>query len=342
MSTIRVDNITDAVGTGSPDFPNGLTASGDFSIGTITSSAADTATSASHYYVETGSDGAIRPKTLANVRTEIVTNAAVDAAGAVMNTGDESIAGIKTFSSALISSTGALGTASGDTVSYLNFTGTNSNVNYLDFIQIRDSAGASWTTAGTRIQQKIDSTFMAWMQFNGTNVNSGISWGAGTGASATSVPEDMRLDSSGILRVLTNVASTNSTSGTVVITGGLGVSGAINAGGDVTAFAASDIRLKTDIENIPDALAKVNQLNGITYRWNDLAHQVEHKDTSVREVGVIAQQVNTVLPEVINIRDNGYMAVRYEKIVPLLIEAIKQLTEQNQRLAQRLSDLEKK
>jgi hypothetical protein len=131
-------------------------------------------------------------------------------------------------------------------------------------------------------------------------------------------------------------------SGVVVITGGLGVSGAINAGADVTAYAASDIRLKTDIENITDALSKVNQLNGVTYYWNDLAHEVEHKDTSVREVGVIAQQVNNVLPEVIDVRDNGYMAVRYEKMIPLLIEAIKELTEQNRQLAQRLYDLEDK
>lgn len=146
----------------------------------------------------------------------------------------------------------------------------------------------------------------------------------------------------GIKTFSNGTASTTNTTGSVVITGGLGVSGAINAGADVTAYAASDIRLKTDIENIPDALAKVNQLNGVTYNWNDLAHEVEHKDTSVREVGVIAQQVDAVLPEVINIRDNGYMAVRYEKMIPLLIEAIKELTEQNRQLAQRLSDLEDK
>jgi hypothetical protein len=146
----------------------------------------------------------------------------------------------------------------------------------------------------------------------------------------------------GIKTFTNGTASTTNTTGSVVITGGLGVSGAINAGADVTAYAASDIRLKTNIENIPDALAKVNLLNGVTYNWNDLAHEVEHKDTSVKEVGVIAQQVNDVLPEVINIRDNGYMAVRYEKMVPLLIEAIKELTEQNRQLAQRLSDLEDK
>jgi len=57
-------------------------ASGNFSAGTITTAAGDTATAASHYFVETASDGAIRPKTLANVQTEIVTTAAVNSAAA--------------------------------------------------------------------------------------------------------------------------------------------------------------------------------------------------------------------------------------------------------------------
>jgi hypothetical protein len=91
MSNLRVDNITDELGTGAPDFPNGI------SIGAT----ADTATGATHYFVETASDGVIRPKTLANVKNEIVTNSVVSAAGAVMKTGDQTIAGIKTFSNNL-------------------------------------------------------------------------------------------------------------------------------------------------------------------------------------------------------------------------------------------------
>jgi hypothetical protein len=66
----------------------------------------------------------------------------------------------------------------------------------------------------------------------------------------------------------------------------------------------------------------------VSYNWNDIANQVEHKDVDVKEVGVIAQEVNDVLPEVVSTRDNGYMAVRYEKLVPLLIEAIKELGEE--------------
>jgi hypothetical protein len=132
----------------------------------------------------------------------------------------------------------------------------------------------------------------------------------------------------GIKRFTNNTPSTSRTTGSVVITGGLGVSGAINAGGEITAFATSDGRLKTNVENITYALSKIERLNGVTFNWNDLAEEVESKDTSVKEVGVIAQEVNQVLPEVVTTRENGYMAVRYEKLVPLLIEAIKELHEE--------------
>jgi hypothetical protein len=143
----------------------------------------------------------------------------------------------------------------------------------------------------------------------------------------------------GIKTFNNGTASSNTTTGTVVITGGLGVSGAINAGGDITAYASSDIRLKKNIKAIPDALEKVMQISGVTYNWNEHAHEVENKDMSVNEVGVIAQEINDILPEVITTRDNGYMAVRYEKIVPLLIEAIKELNEQVKSLK---SELESK
>ena len=64
-------------------------------------------------------------------------------------------------------------------------------------------------------------------------------------------------------------------------------------------------------------------ISGVTYNWNDLAagHSLD-----VREAGVIAQQIQKVLPEVVTTRtDTGYLAVRYEQIIALLIEAIKEL-----------------
>ena len=99
--------------------------------------------------------------------------------------------------------------------------------------------------------------------------------------------------------------------------------GEIRASSDIIAHYSSDERLKTEIELIPNALQKLKTINGVTFNWNSLA---ENKDTEKREAGVIAQQVQKVLPEIISVRDNGYLAVAYEKLVPLLIEAIKELS----------------
>jgi len=100
------------------------------------------------------------------------------------------------------------------------------------------------------------------------------------------------------------------------------VDGDITTTGDITAFYTSDNRLKENVATISGALDKVGRLNGVTFNWNDLAIG---KDTSIREAGVLAQEVYSVLPEAVSLRDNGYYAVNYDKIVPLLIEAIKEL-----------------
>jgi Chaperone of endosialidase len=107
--------------------------------------------------------------------------------------------------------------------------------------------------------------------------------------------------------------------------------------GDITAFYAtpSDIRLKTNIKNIDNGLAKVLSLNGITYNWNDLAADIG-KNTLDAEAGVIAQEVQKVLPEVVVVREDGYLTVRYEKLVPLLIEAIKDLNAQLEEIKKKL------
>jgi hypothetical protein len=102
-----------------------------------------------------------------------------------------------------------------------------------------------------------------------------------------------------------------------------GTDGRIDASNDVVAFSTSDARLKKDIENITDALEKVLTLRGVTFTWDE-----EHKDVhgyTGKDTGVIAQDVEKVLPEVVQHRDNGYMAVKYEKMMGLLIEAIKEL-----------------
>lgn len=93
------------------------------------------------------------------------------------------------------------------------------------------------------------------------------------------------------------------------------------ANGDVIAYGLSDERVKENIVTIDHALEKVLQLDGVTFNWRPEAN----KETEQREPGVIAQQVQQVLPEAVLTRGDGHLGVRYEKLIPLLVEAIKDL-----------------
>jgi len=101
--------------------------------------------------------------------------------------------------------------------------------------------------------------------------------------------------------------------------------GRIDAANDVVAFSTSDIRLKDNIKSIDKALDKVNSIQGIEFDWIE---KEEVHGNSGHDIGVIAQEIEEILPDVVTTRDNGYKAVKYEKIVPLLIEAIKDLSKQ--------------
>ena len=84
-----------------------------------------------------------------------------------------------------------------------------------------------------------------------------------------------------------------------------------------TFSASSDRYLKQDISNVADALSKVKQLNGVEFTWIE---------NGVRSAGVIAQDVQQVLPQAVNETDNGHLTVQYDALHALLIEAVKELT----------------
>ena len=138
--------------------------------------------------------------------------------------------------------------------------------------------------------------------------------------------------------VLYNAANTGSaslfcdTNGELKTNGNVYIGGALNVVGDITAFYTSDQRLKDNIALIEDPLAKVLSISGNTYIWN------EKSGKEGNDVGVIAQEVLEVLPEAVVTRDNGYLAVDYHKIVPLLVEAIKELSAKVENLEQKLTD----
>ena len=123
-----------------------------------------------------------------------------------------------------------------------------------------------------------------------------------------------------------------------------GTAGEIRATNQITSYY-SDERLKESIELIPNALDKVMSLRGVTYQPNSIAESLGYKKQN--EVGVLAQDVERVLPEAVKpapfdimlfenteISRSGenYKTVQYEKLVPLLIEAIKELNKEVQQL----------
>ncbi len=111
-------------------------------------------------------------------------------------------------------------------------------------------------------------------------------------------------------------------------TGGIAVTGAITATGDVTAFSTSDKSLKKNVVNIDSALDKVSQINGVYYDWTEEALEKNKHLKAEKEVGVIAQDVEKVLPEIVATRDDGTKAVKYERLCALLIESVKELKQE--------------
>ncbi len=87
------------------------------------------------------------------------------------------------------------------------------------------------------------------------------------------------------------------------------------------AYSTSDIRLKENITPLSTPLDKLMKLQGVDFTWKQ---DVNTEYAGKKDIGLIAQQVEEVLPDAVETRHNGYKAVRYEKVIPLLVEAIKE------------------
>ena len=124
-----------------------------------------------------------------------------------------------------------------------------------------------------------------------------------------------------------NITAGTSTSNTHVFNGNITTTGNITAAGNITAYqiaAPSDIRLKTNISTIENALDKVSKMRGVYYNYID---------SDKKSVGVIAQEIEKVLPEVV-LNSDEYKSVTYGNIVGVLIEAIKELKDEVNALKQ--------
>ena len=123
--------------------------------------------------------------------------------------------------------------------------------------------------------------------------------------------------------------------GHLVITKDAHIGEDVLADGDVVAYNSSDERLKDNIEVIQGSLDKIGEIRGVEFDWNDKspgwAKERGH------DVGVIAQEVQKVVPEIVVERKNGFLGVDYKRLVPLLIESIKELKEEVEDLKKKLN-----
>lgn len=94
--------------------------------------------------------------------------------------------------------------------------------------------------------------------------------------------------------------------------------------------SSSDKRLKDDIQTVGNAIETVNKLRGVTFSW---------KDTNDKAIGLIAQEVKEVLPEIVNTDENGYLGIRYTNIIGVLVEAIKEQQVQIEYLKNKIENL---
>jgi hypothetical protein len=215
-------------------------------------------------------------------------------------------------------------------------TGLSSNVSATGNVTITNT-GVTSNVAGTGISLSGGTGAV-------TITNSGVTSNvAGTGISLSGGTGAVTITNSGVtsLTAGTGVSVSGATGGVTVSIGqavatssnvqfnslGIGMAasataGRIDATNDIVAYSSSDIRFKENIKPIENALQKISKISGNTYDWkaeNKIEHGYEGND-----VGVIAQEIEEVLPQLVQTRDNGYKAVKYDKLVALLIEGIKE------------------
>jgi hypothetical protein len=133
--------------------------------------------------------------------------------------------------------------------------------------------------------------------------------------------------------------STSNFSGPLTVGGNFTVSGLAsvsdlqtNAGG--TLINASDIRYKKDIKTIDNALEKTKQIEGVTYNWKE-----EYAENKTLQMGVIAQELEKVFPNLVHTNEKGFKSVNYIGLIPVLLEAIKEQQKQIELLNTKVSTL---
>jgi len=162
-----------------------------------------------------------------------------------------------------------------------------------------------------------------------SNVGLSVTAGGATVSSGgLSVTDGLTVNSAGIKVTAGGLEVTGGItvgSGGILVTGGLTVYGGVYYD-TITVNSGSDIRLKTDIIKVDQSLSKISKMRGVYFSWvKDEPNGLKFDEK--RHLGVIAQEIQEVLPEIVEeIHGGKYLGVRYQEIIPVLIEGIKELS----------------
>jgi hypothetical protein len=172
-----------------------------------------------------------------------------------------------------------------------------------------DGADIDWvdptTVSGLQGVQGIQGT----QGTQGTTGTTGTQGTTGTSGSATLTNvSDNRVMTAVSGTTLNAEANLTFDGSTLTVTGDVSATGNVNSG--------SDINLKTDIETVEDAVSIINQIRGVKFRW---------KETDQASVGIIAQELETVLPELVHVSAGGTKTVTYNGLIGVLVQAVKEL-----------------
>ena len=209
--------------------------------------------------------------------------------------------------------------------SYIKDNGTG-NLFYRGGTQTFQNAAGSKTMLTLNAANSVDLSFNNNTKFQTTNTGVSVTGNVVASGYITGsyISASNDIYAAGNLRIIGNISGSSISS-----------SGDILADGDVVAYNSSDERLKDNIEVIQGSLDKIGEIRGVEFDWNEKspgwAQERGH------DVGVVAQEVQKILPEVVTERKNGYLGVDYKRIVPLLIESIKELKEEVEELKKKVN-----
>jgi hypothetical protein len=209
-----------------------------------------------------------------------------------------------------------------------------------------DFVGANSTTAGQTITLNVLPTSNGTLSFEGSagqlfSITNDLTGTIFSVNDVSGIPS-IEVDADGTVKFAP--FSGNVLMGSTSDTGAakLQVTGAVTATGEVTAFY-SDARLKDFEGAIDNALDKVKNLTGYYYTENETAKTLGYSNNK-RQVGLSAQEVEKILPEVVAPAPigQGYLTVKYEKLIPLLVEAIKEQQTMIEQLVKKINTLEER